>query len=80
MADEIEGLKTKIKDLEIALENERKRKGPMREKINEMSSEVVDSNPYRLVNCSLKVAPMELRIQANSNVIKEGLLGLFHLN
>jgi len=47
MADEIEGLKAKIKDLETALETERKRKGPMREKIQEMSSEVVDSNPYR---------------------------------
>lgn len=49
MADEIEGLKAKIKDLENALEIERKRKGPMREKIGQMSSEVVDSNPYRLV-------------------------------
>lgn len=47
MADEIEGLKAKIKELEIALETEKKRKGPMREKIEEMSSEVVDSNPYR---------------------------------
>jgi len=47
MAGEIEGLKAKIKELEIALENERKRKGPMREKIDEMSPEVVDSNPYR---------------------------------
>jgi len=47
MADEIEGLKAKIKDLETALETERKRKRPMREKIQEMSSEVVDSNPYR---------------------------------
>lgn len=48
MAEEIEGLKAKIKELEIALETERKRKGPMREKIQAMSSEVVDSNPYRL--------------------------------
>lgn len=46
MAEEIERLKAKIKELEIALENERKRKGPVREKIQEMSSEVVDSNPY----------------------------------
>ncbi|XP_078344173.1 ubiquitin-like modifier-activating enzyme 5 isoform X2 [Oculina patagonica] len=46
MADEIEGLKAKIKDLENALEIERKRKGPMRKKIGQMSSEVVDSNPY----------------------------------
>lgn len=49
MAEEIEKLKAKIKELEIALENERKRKGPVREKIQEMSSEVVDSNPYRWV-------------------------------
>ena len=47
MADEIEKLKSKIADLEKSLENERKKKGPRREKINEMSSEVVDSNPYR---------------------------------
>lgn len=46
MAEEIERLNAKIKVLEIALENERKRKGPVREKIQEMSSEVVDSNPY----------------------------------
>lgn len=46
MADKIEELKAKIKELEIALEMEKKRKGPVREKINEMSSEVVDSNPY----------------------------------
>lgn len=46
MAEEIERLNAKIKELEIALENERKRKGPVREKIQEMSSEVVDSNPY----------------------------------
>lgn len=55
MADEIEGLKAKIKDLENALEIERKRKGPMREKIGQMSSEVVDSNPYRLVKWFLKI-------------------------
>lgn len=47
MAVKIEELKAKIKELEIALEMEKKRKGPVREKINEMSSEVVDSNPYR---------------------------------
>lgn len=46
MADKVEELKAKIKELEIALEMEKKRKGPVREKINEMSSEVVDSNPY----------------------------------
>lgn len=46
MANKVEELKAKIKELEIALEMEKKRKGPVREKINEMSSEVVDSNPY----------------------------------
>lgn len=49
MADEIEKLKSKIAELQKALEIERKKKGPRREKINEMSPEVVDSNPYRLV-------------------------------
>ena len=53
MADEVVGLKSKIKELETALENERKRKGPMREKIVNMSSEVVDSNPYRFVKCMI---------------------------
>ena len=47
MAEEIEGLRAKIKELETALETEKKRKGLVREKIEKMSSEVVDSNPYR---------------------------------
>lgn len=47
MVDEIEGLKVKIKDFEIVLEIEWKWKGLMREKILEMSLEVVDSNLYR---------------------------------
>ena len=47
MADQIEELNAKIRELEEALEAEKKRKGPIREKIEAMSSEVVDSNPYR---------------------------------
>lgn len=48
MADEVERLQAKISELESALENEQKKsKGPRREKIVNMSSEVIDSNPYR---------------------------------
>ncbi|KAK3708372.1 hypothetical protein QZH41_014831, partial [Actinostola sp. cb2023] len=46
MAEEIQKLEDRIAELEKALETERKRKGPRREKIDTMSSEVVDSNPY----------------------------------
>ena len=47
MAEQIEELKNKIRELEMALDAEKKRKGPVREKIEAMTSEVVDSNPYR---------------------------------
>lgn len=47
MEDEVQKLKNKVVELEKALDLERKRKGPRREKIDLMSSEVVDSNPYR---------------------------------
>lgn len=60
MADKIEELKAKIKELEIALEMEKKRKGPVREKINEMSSEVVDSNPYRYEKTDFVVEIIEI--------------------
>ena len=46
----IEQLKLRIKQLENQLENERQKREPVqhaREKIAQMSSEVVDSNPYR---------------------------------
>lgn len=46
MAEGIEELRVKIKELEMALESEKKRKGYVRKKIEQMSSEVVDSNPY----------------------------------
>lgn len=44
----VEELKSKIKELELQLEAERHKNGPGRSKISQMSSEVVDSNPYRL--------------------------------
>lgn len=47
MAEEIQKLEDRIAELEKALELEKKKKGPTREKIDTMSSEVVDSNPYR---------------------------------
>jgi hypothetical protein len=47
MEDEVQKLKNRVAELEKSLEMERKRKGPRREKIELMSSEVVDSNPYR---------------------------------
>lgn len=44
----VQELLDKIKNLEVELEREKsKHKHTAREKINEMSSEVVDSNPYR---------------------------------
>ncbi|KXJ08500.1 ubiquitin-like modifier-activating enzyme 5 [Exaiptasia diaphana] len=46
MAEEMKKLEDRIAELEKALELERKKKGPRREKITTMSSEVVDSNPY----------------------------------
>ncbi|XP_048579723.1 ubiquitin-like modifier-activating enzyme 5 isoform X2 [Nematostella vectensis] len=46
MSEEVQKLKERIVELEKSLENERKKKGPRREKLNEMSAEVVDSNPY----------------------------------
>lgn len=44
----IKELQAKIAKLEAELANEKsKNEGPVREKISQMSSEVVDSNPYR---------------------------------
>lgn len=44
----VQELLDKIKHLEMELEREKdKHKQIAREKINEMSSEVVDTNPYR---------------------------------
>lgn len=45
----VDELLNKIKDLENQLAREKLRKGPVREKIAEISSEVVDSNPYRFL-------------------------------
>ena len=49
MAEEVEKLKARVAELEAALNKSRKksREGPRRERIENMSSEVVDSNPYR---------------------------------
>lgn len=43
----IEDLQKKIKELEQELKEERSKGGAIRTKISQMSSEVVDSNPYR---------------------------------
>jgi hypothetical protein len=44
----IEELKEQIKKYEIQLEQEQIKNVKQREKISQMSAEVVDSNPYRL--------------------------------
>lgn len=43
----IEDLQKKIQELEHELKEERNKRGSIRTKITQMSSEVVDSNPYR---------------------------------
>ena len=43
----MEELKARIAELESQLEAERNKSKVKREKITQMSSEVVDSNPYR---------------------------------
>ena len=50
MAEDLETLKARIKELEeiLAQQNDTQ---PARSKIDKMSSEVVDSNPYRSVKC-----------------------------
>lgn len=51
-----EQLQLKIKELEKKLElltSQNNQKCVVREKISEMSAEVVDSNPYRYVNFSV---------------------------
>ena len=45
--DSLESLQNRIKELEEELANEKTKNVCKREKIEEMSSEVVDSNPYR---------------------------------
>lgn len=45
----IEDLQKKIKELEQELKEERSKGGAIRTKISQMSSEVVDSNPYRYI-------------------------------
>lgn len=43
----VEELQKKVKELEAQLAAAQGNMGPVREKIDVMSSEVVDSNPYR---------------------------------
>ena len=43
----IEDLQKRIKELEQQLNEEQSKGGAIRTKISQMSSEVVDSNPYR---------------------------------
>lgn len=46
--DEIDGLRQRIRELEKKLlEEQHRNKFTTREKIEHMSSEVIDSNPYR---------------------------------
>jgi len=44
--DEIRSLRERVASLEAELANLRPQGGVIRQRINEMSSEVVDSNPY----------------------------------
>lgn len=48
----VEDLQSRIKELEDKLKTLEKN-APYREKIANMSAEVVDSNPYRLVICTI---------------------------
>ena len=45
----IENLHAKINDLEKELQELKSQNIPMRQKIEQMSSEVVDTNPYRFL-------------------------------
>lgn len=45
----VEELKKKISELEAKLAAAQGNSGPVRQKIDVMSSEVVDSNPYRYI-------------------------------
>lgn len=49
----VEELQKKVKELEAQLAAAQGNVGPVRQKIDVMSSEVVDSNPYRYFTISL---------------------------
>jgi hypothetical protein len=53
MAEDLETLKARIKELEELLAQKNVDTRPTRSKIDKMSSEVVDSNPYRSEKCVL---------------------------
>lgn len=56
MAQDLETLKARIKDLEELLAQKHSENQPViRSKIDQMSSEVVDSNPYRLERQALNL-------------------------
>ena len=50
--EEIARLKRRVAELEHELNSIKTKNHPGRNKIQQMSSEVVDSNPYRLEDCS----------------------------
>jgi hypothetical protein len=54
MAQDLETLKAKVKELEELLA-QKNHTQPVRSKIDKMSSEVVDSNPYRFGKTFLNV-------------------------
>ncbi len=51
MGDDLETLKARIKELEELLAHKNDTSQSTRSKIGKMSSEVVDSNPYRSGKC-----------------------------
>lgn len=53
--DSVENLQKRIAQLEQELLQERNKNAGKREKIDKMSAEVVDSNPYRFVLCPVEV-------------------------
>lgn len=55
-SENIESLRAEVERLKAELEAERARKVVKRPKIDEMSSEVVDSNPYRCAEAMLSDA------------------------
>ena len=51
MAEDLETLKARIRELEEMLAQQHDIIQPARSRIDKMSSEVVDSNPYRSAKC-----------------------------
>lgn len=77
----IEALKAKVQQLEEELAIEKSRNSqnaPARGKISQMSSEVVDSNPYRLVIRGLYLQFFEMFCMSYSFKSKSGDENLSH--